>query len=131
MRPGNPSMVLSLCRTASFGIAIALLSTLWPVSASARYDVRAMSCARAQNLVEKNGVEVFTIGDGVIERFVTHLGFCVRMQTLSPGFAKTKDNPQCVIAYVCTDRFYDGEEMSMPTPQPQPQPTPQPQPQPE
>ncbi|EEE44693.2 hypothetical protein [Roseibium alexandrii] len=85
-------------------IPAAVLSLLTAANvAEARPDLRQMTCAQAQNMVQKTGAVVFTTGQYTYSRFVANLRYCDREKVLAPQYSATRDNPQCYVAYECKD----------------------------
>jgi hypothetical protein len=76
--------------------------TFAPLEAAAqRPDLRQMSCAQARNLVARRGAVVMTTGRYTYERFVAGPRWCDHWETVAPRAAATRDNPRCVVGYIC------------------------------
>ncbi|MHC5653088.1 hypothetical protein [Stappia sp.] len=70
-------------------------------AAAQRPDLRQMSCAQARNLVARRGAVVMTTGRYTYERFVAGPRWCDHWETVAPRAAATRDNPRCVVGYIC------------------------------
>lgn len=87
--------------------ALALISLVG--IAEARPDLRKMTCAQAQDMVQRRGAVVFTTGQHTYSRFVAHQGYCDPWQVLAPQYAATRDTPQCPVAYECREPLFRPE----------------------
>ncbi|MEP3279740.1 MAG: hypothetical protein ABJN26_06950 [Stappiaceae bacterium] len=77
-------------------------------SVQARQDVRRLSCAQAQNLVQRNGAVVLTTGQHTFRRFVRDRFYCDPDQIVVRTRAPSRDNPRCVVGYTCSMDPWDG-----------------------
>lgn len=75
-------------------------------TAHARPDLRKMTCAEAQKMVQRLGAVVFTTGQYTFSRFVANQSYCDRWQTTFPQYGATRDNPQCFVAYECREPLF-------------------------
>jgi hypothetical protein len=76
-------------------------------AAMARPDLRQMTCAEAQQTVQRNGAVVFTTGPITYDRFVANHSYCDRWEQAVPVTAATKDTQQCPVAYKCQEPAFD------------------------
>ena len=84
------------------------LSILAAGPADARIDVRTLTCAEAQALVQREGAIVLTTGRYTYDRFVADSRFCQRDERLEPRRAATRDGQSCRIGNVCAWRDFRG-----------------------
>lgn len=70
----------------------------------ARQSTTRLSCAAAGNLVSSSRAIVLDTGPGTYDRFVSDRGQCLGQETIRPAWAATRDNPQCVVGFVCIPR---------------------------
>ncbi|SDT95926.1 hypothetical protein SAMN05428979_0726 [Stappia sp. ES.058] len=83
------------------GLAGAVLLVLCGSAALARPDTRTMTCAQAQNLVQRSGAIVLSTGQYTYSRFVADRRYCSHYEILRPSYAPTRDTAQCPVAYYC------------------------------
>ncbi|MEJ8476629.1 hypothetical protein [Roseibium algae] len=85
-------------------ITLGLLGTIG--SAEARPDLRKISCAKAQDMVKRNGDVVFTTGTHTYSLFVSNSSYCDAGQMLFTQYGPTKDNKKCPVAYECREPLF-------------------------
>ncbi|ADZ70211.1 hypothetical protein [Polymorphum gilvum] len=85
-------------------VAVALVALAG--AAEARPDLRQMTCAQAQAMVQRHGAVVFTTGRFTFQRFVASRRFCDRGQALTPAYARTRDTAQCPVGYLCEEPLF-------------------------
>lgn len=83
------------------GLASAALLILFALPANARPDTRTMTCAQAQDLVQRSGAIVLSTGQHTYSRFVADRRYCGHYEILRPSYAPTRDTAQCPVAYYC------------------------------
>ncbi len=86
--------------------SLALAGTLVATSAEARPDLRTMTCAQAQNLVQRHGAVVFTTGQYTYSKFVSNRSYCDYNEVLFVQYGRTKDTPKCPVAYECKEPLF-------------------------
>ena len=91
-------------------VVVALAAAAVPSPADARPDVREMSCAAVNDLVDRSGVIVVTTGPSTFQRFVSGLRYCDRYQSLSPFRTAASDTPACVVESICIDPKRTGDQ---------------------
>jgi hypothetical protein len=69
--------------------------------AFARPDITRMTCAQARTLVARSGAVVATTGRHTYQRFVNGPRWCDHWEVVRPATARTRDNPGCVVGYIC------------------------------
>ena len=74
--------------------------------ALARPDLSKMTCAAAQEMVQRNGKVVFTTSPTTYALFVSNRSYCDRWQDIYPQYARTKDNQNCPVAYKCQEPLF-------------------------
>lgn len=74
--------------------------------AQARPDLRRMTCAQAQQMVQRNGSVVFTTGPYTFSRYVADVRYCDRGQLTYPQLGSTRDNPRCLVGYECREPLF-------------------------
>jgi hypothetical protein len=74
--------------------------------AQARPDLRRMTCAQAQHMVQRNGAVVFTTGPYTFSRYVADIRYCDRGQLTYPQLGSTRDNPRCLVGYECREPLF-------------------------
>jgi len=79
-----------------------------PVLAQGRPDLRTMTCAQAQNLVQQRGQVVMTTGQHTYSRFVSRQNYCDSWERLFTQYGKTRDNPKCPVAYECKEPLFNN-----------------------
>ena len=82
-------------------LAAVLSMTLVPSPAAARPDATRMTCAEATATGARAGGVVLSTGGVTYKRFVSSAQFCDLRQQTEPGYALTRDVPQCQVGYVC------------------------------
>lgn len=90
--------------TASLLLATGLSAAV--PAAAARPDLRTMTCAQAQDTVRRLGAVVMTTGRHTYERYVSHQRYCDRWEAIVPALASTRDNPQCLVGYICEEPLF-------------------------
>lgn len=88
--------------------AIVLLSAFAAPALAARPDLRQMSCAQAQEMIRRNGAVVATTGRHTYNRFVSQRRYCDRWETIVPKLEATRDNPRCLVGYICEEPLFRG-----------------------
>lgn len=88
-----------------FGLMIAACS--WQPADAARPDVRRMTCATAQAVVQQYKSIVLTTGQYTYARIVAGRGYCGPQETTQFISAPTLDHPACRIGYVCKQSVFD------------------------
>jgi hypothetical protein len=83
---------------------VAVLAVL-TTPAMARPDARTLTCEEAHDLVVKNGTAVMTTGETTYERFVRTSRYCLREEVAQVGKSATRDDPDCLIGYICVPRL--------------------------
>lgn len=80
-------------------------------AATARPDVRNMTCQQARDLVVQSHSIVLTTGQHTYDKFVSGQRYCEHPLTAVPAYVTTKDVRQCMIGYTCEDRdpIFDGD----------------------
>lgn len=96
-------MISRAFRTAAVA---AILCVAITQTALARPDLRQMTCAQAQNMVQRNGSVVFTTGQHTYSRFVSNLRYCDFGEQLYTQYGPTKDNRKCPVAYECREPLF-------------------------
>ncbi len=86
------------------GAMLAALTAAAPAAAQNRPSSTAMTCGQAQALVLERRALVLGTGGDTYDRFVRDAGFCAGGQIVTPAFAPTRDNPQCVAGWRCIER---------------------------
>ena len=81
----------------------ALIAACTAQVAHARPDTRAMTCAQAQQLVQRSGSIVMSTGQYTYARFVSSGRYCYRGEAAYREYVPTRDNRQCLIGYECRD----------------------------
>lgn len=91
-----------------FTRAIASVLALAAVStpALARPDLSKLTCAAAQQMVQRNGKVVFNTSPTTFSLFVSSRRYCDRWEDIYPQYARTKDNPKCPVAYKCQEPLF-------------------------
>ena len=84
-------------------VFVILLSFMADI-AIARPDVRKLSCAQAQALVQRSGAVVVTTGQHTYERYVSDQRFCDIPFIIGRAWTATADTKQCQIGYICEQR---------------------------
>jgi len=75
--------------------------------AEARPDVRSLSCARVQAMIDRNGAIVMTTGRHTFERFVNSRRYCENDQRVQPVRIDAADG-RCTVRGACRiDPFDD------------------------
>lgn len=74
--------------------------------ALARPDLSKMTCAAAQQMVQRNGKVVFTTSPTTYALFVSNRSYCDRWEDIYPQYARTKDTPNCPVAYKCQEPLF-------------------------
>ncbi len=69
-----------------------------------RPSVDRMTCAQAAGLVAASGAIVLSTGPYTYNRFVAHVGHCLRGEMIEPTWVTTRDAPQCYIGFICRER---------------------------
>ena len=82
-----------------------------PAFAQGRPNSVNMTCAQARGAVNSAGALVLGTGGSTYDRYVSNRSFCTPSEVTDPGFAPTLDNPQCLVGYLCVERFSRGEEV--------------------
>ena len=85
---------------------IVVLSGFATPAFAARPDLRQMSCAQAQEMIRRNGAVVATTGRHTYNRFVSHQRYCDRWETIVPKLEATRDNPHCLVGYICQEPLF-------------------------
>ncbi len=65
-----------------------------------------MTCAQAQQMVQRSGAVVFTTGAYTYSRYVADVRFCDRGQLAYPQLGPTRDNPRCLVGYECREPLF-------------------------
>ncbi|WP_428650728.1 hypothetical protein [Roseibium sp.] len=86
--------------------AVALAGIFLTSAAQARPDLRQMTCAQAQNLVQQHGAVVFTTGQHTYSMFVSNQSYCDYNQVLFVQYGKTRDSRKCPVAYECKEPLF-------------------------
>ena len=86
-------------------VVAVLVLVAWTSAATAREDVRRLTCEQAHTMVIKQGAVVFTTGEGTYNRFVRTRRLCQREEIARTGKAATVDDPECLIGYICVPRI--------------------------
>jgi len=79
-------------------VFLALVST----AASARPSTLSMTCREAQSLVASKRAVVMSTGAHTYNRFLAIETYCMTAEWGYPTTAPTKDNPSCLVGYVCS-----------------------------
>ncbi|WP_349359944.1 hypothetical protein [Stappia sp.] len=91
-----------LARVLSVGLIGGLCAVMATTGAlAARPDTRTMTCAQAQDLVQRSGAIVLSTGQYTYSRFVADRRYCAHYEILRPNYAPTRDTAQCPVAYRC------------------------------
>lgn len=72
--------------------------------AQSRPSTTNMSCSQAQATVKSAGAIVLGTGGFSYDRFVSVESFCTAQEIGIPTWAPARDNPQCMVGYVCESR---------------------------
>lgn len=92
-----------------FAMVVAL-TIFGSAHAFARPDVRTMTCAQAQHMVQSNGAVVFTFTNNTYDRVVKNRRFCDRHEDASETFiVRTRDTNRCHVGKKCIheEPFFD------------------------
>ena len=92
-------------RVLLLGLALALPVVGAP---EARPSTTQLTCEAASALVSSQRAVVLDTGPGTYDRFVSDRSQCLGQEMTRPAWARTADNPQCVLGYVCVPR--DGRK---------------------
>lgn len=76
-----------------------------PAEAQSRPSTTRLTCAAATALVTRSRAIVLDTGDGTYDRYVVDRSQCLGQEAVRPAWARTTDNPQCVLGYVCAPRL--------------------------
>ena len=76
-------------------------------AAFARPDTRAMNCAEAQAVVERNGAIVLSTGQHTYDRFLAAGVRCPLPDVPRLTYVPTRDEAQCPIGYTCRQNTDD------------------------
>lgn len=95
----------SITKVASIAVLIVLASSQF---ASARPDLRRMTCLEARQMVQRNGSVVFTTGPSTFSRYVLDRRFCDRSQAAFPQLGQTRDNPRCLVGLECRQPLFSN-----------------------
>ena len=98
-------MLLRCVYTVLAGVILASLGM--PQNAMARPDLRQMTCAQAQQMVQNRGSVVFTTGPHTYSRFVSNLLYCDRGQQVYTQYGPTRDNRKCPVAFECKEPLFE------------------------
>lgn len=88
------------------GVVMGLAGTV--AASAARPDLRAMSCRQAQEMIRAEGAVVATTGRYTYRRFVSHQRYCDRWEGIVPALSPTRDNPRCLVGYICEEPLFRG-----------------------
>ncbi|HEX8665411.1 MAG TPA: hypothetical protein VF744_15420 [Beijerinckiaceae bacterium] len=69
--------------------------------AQGRPQSTAMTCRQTAGLVFSRGAVVLGTGGHTYDRYVRDRSFCEITEVTKPGFAPTRDDPQCFVGYRC------------------------------
>ena len=86
-------------RTSALSTVVVLVGVTSALAA--RPDTRTLTCAQAQDLVQRSGAIVLSTGDHTYSRFVANRGFCGHYEITRPQYAPTRDAEQCPVASRC------------------------------
>ncbi len=70
-------------------------------TAPGQANAMAMSCSAAQTYVTSRGAALMVTGRREFDRYVSDESYCYRTHGLVAKVTQTRDNPQCMIGYVC------------------------------
>jgi len=96
------SRTMTVPHATRFGLAAALVAA-FAMPADARVDPRGMSCAQATATVQNAGSVVMTTGQFTFATIVATPGAC-RATSSRRQPVPTRDNPQCMVGFVCLPR---------------------------
>ncbi|HEX8166498.1 MAG TPA: hypothetical protein VF601_12000 [Beijerinckiaceae bacterium] len=86
----------------TFALVLALAPSLAAGAlAQGRPQSTAMTCRQAAALVFARGAVVLGTGGHTYDRYVRDRSFCEITEATRPGFAPTRDDPQCPVGYRC------------------------------
>jgi hypothetical protein len=71
--------------------------------AQGRMSTTNLTCAQARGMVASQGAVVLGTGGATYQRFVSHGGFCQRLETAQLAYAPTRDTPACPVGGVCVE----------------------------
>ena len=86
-----------------YPLVLLALVAATPALAQSRPSTTTMTCAAANALVLSRHAIVLGTGRDTYDRYVSDQGQCPWGQILKPGFAPTRDNPQCMVGWRCVD----------------------------
>lgn len=87
-------------------IGLGFISLGWAIAPAAaqRPSTTDMTCAQAQATVQRAGAIVLGTGVATFDRFVRDQSFCTPDEITVPTWARTRDNPVCMVADRCESR---------------------------
>jgi hypothetical protein len=89
--------------------AIILGLTLISSSVSfAAISSRSLTCRQAVDLVSRKGAVVFVTSRYSYGRYVAHSAYCDWYQYAEAASVPTKDNPACMVGFLCVARSNGG-----------------------
>ena len=92
---------LPLALAAPAALAALALILAAEALAQGRPQSPAMTCRQAAALVFSRGAVVLGTGGHTYDRYVRDRSFCEITEVTKPGFAPTRDDPQCFVGYCC------------------------------
>ncbi len=84
-------------------IATVLVLAAMPAVAQTRPSSTAMTCQQAARLIQARGALVLGTGGMTSDRFVRDRSFCEATEIAKRAFRPTRDNPNCLIGYTCSE----------------------------
>ncbi len=83
--------------------ALAQKQVKTPLQTQRRASTTNMTCAQATAVVTQQGAVVLGTGGQTYDRFVRYESLCPTGLYARPAFEPTRDNPNCLIGYYCTN----------------------------